>query len=443
MKRFDRKSALKLINKYADECNRINEEKKSLELEINDLKANINVNKEIIDKLLNPSLTIDSKSKIILECIEKEKNILIDRKKQLEIENKNLRKKITYYENIINGEIEINKDNIKDLKDKIFILENENKKKENLIFSLNQQLKNLRDKELMDKLSNNSENDDDDDDEDNEDDSDKRNDTIVMKENIPKEIYVIDPTESVNIMQEDLILYKKAYENALNKIKEFKTLINKYEVKISELNSQIYKYDNSISGQKVIHRNNFKNNYIPQNNHKKKSPKRDFEIDEILKITKIPEYEINFLIQNENNIIQKLLFEINITLKGYKLKIDKLTQDNSEMKETRIKITNENLILYKTILELKTKSNFNKYFTQRDRKINIGDSYLNTDVSYIGNVDDIKERKRSLDINNFGMRIKNTEENFNQSADDIRNFVNEDLSLKKNNLTEISSEDAI
>ena len=54
MKRFDRKSALKLINKYADECNRINEEKKSLEFEIKDLKANINVNKEIIDKLLNP-----------------------------------------------------------------------------------------------------------------------------------------------------------------------------------------------------------------------------------------------------------------------------------------------------------------------------------------------------------------------------------------------------
>jgi structural maintenance of chromosome 2 len=442
MKRFDRKSALKLINKYADECNRINEEKKSLELEINDLKANINVNKEIIDKLLNPSLTIDSKSKIILECIEKEKNILIDRKKQLEIENKNLRKKIAYYENIINGEIEINKDNIKDLKDKIFILENENKKKENIIISLNQQLKNLREKELMDKLSNNSGNDYDDDEE-NEDESEKRNDTIVMQEKIPKEIYVIDPTESVNIMQEDLILYKKAYDNALNKIKEFKTLINKYEIKISELNSHIYKYENSISGQNVIHRNSFKNNYIPINNQKKKSPKRDFEIDEILKITKIPEYEINFLIQNENNIIQKLLFEINITLKGYKLKIDKLTQDNSEMKETIIKITNENLILYKTILELKTKSNFNKYFTQRDRKINIGDSYLNTDVSYIGNVDDIKERKRSLDINNFGMRIKNTEENFNQSADDIRNFVNEDLSLKKNNLTEISSEDAI
>ena len=442
MKRFDRKSALKLINKYADECNRINEEKKSLEFEIKDLKANINVNKEIIDKLLNPSLTIDSKSKIILECIEKEKNIIIDRKNQLEIENKNLRKKIAYYENIINGEIEINKENIKDLKDKIFILENENKKKENIIISLNQQLKNLREKELMDKLSNNSGNDYDDDEE-NEDESEKRNDTIVMQEKIPKEIYVIDPTESVNIMQEDLILYKKAYENALNKIKEFKNLINKYEIKISDLNSQIYKYDNCISGQKVNHRNSFKNNYIPQNNHKKKSPKRDFEIDEIIKITKISENDINDLIQNENKIIQKLLFEINIALKDYKIKIDKLTQENTEMKEIIVKITNENLMLYKTILEAKSKSNFTKFFTHRDRKINIGDSYLNTDVSYIGNVDDIKERKRSLDINNFGMRIKNTEENFNQSADDIRNFVNEDLSLKKNNLTEISSEDAI
>ena len=442
MKRFDRKSALKLINKYADECNRINEEKKSLEFEIKDLKANINVNKEIIDKLLNPSLTIDSKSKIILECIEKEKNIIIDRKNQLEIENKNLRKKIAYYENIINGEIEINKENIKDLKDKIFILENENKKKENIIISLNQQLKNLREKELMDKLSNNSGNDYDDDEE-NEDESEKRNDTIVMQEKIPKEIYVIDPTESVNIMQEDLILYKKAYDNALNKIKEFKTLINKYEIKISELNSHIYKYENSISGQNVIHRNSFKNNYIPQNNHKKKSPKRDFEIDEIIKITKISEYDINYLIKSENKIIQKLLFEINIALKDYKLKLDKLTQDNSEMKETIIKITNENLILYKTILEVKTKSNFTKYFTHRDRKTNIGDSYLNTDVSYIGNVDEGKERRKSLDIDNYGMRIKNTEENFNQSADDIRNLVNEYEHLKKNNLTEVNSQDTI
>ena len=269
MKRFDRKSALKLINKYADECNRVNEEKKSLELEINDLKANISVNKEIIDKLLNPSISIDSKSKIIMDGIEKEKILLKDRKKQLDSENKNLRKKIKYYENIINGDIEIHREKIKDLKDKIFILENDNKKKDSIILSLNQQLKNLRDKDIMDKLSHNEGNDDDE--EENEEDSEKSEETVIIPDKIPKEIYVFDPTESLNIMQEDLILYKKAYENALSKIKEFRNLINKYEVKISDLNSQIYKIENSIPNQKVIHRNNnFRNNYIPQNNYNKK-----------------------------------------------------------------------------------------------------------------------------------------------------------------------------
>ena len=424
MKRFDRKSALKLINKYADECNRVNEEKKSLELEINDLKANISVNKEIIDKLLNPSISIDSKSKIMMDGIEKEKNLLRDRKKQLDSENKNLRKKI------------------KDLKDKIFILENDNKKKDSIILSLNQQLKNLRDKDLMDKLSNNEGNDDDE--EENEDDSDKSEETVIIPDKIPKEIYVFDPTESLNIMQEDLILYKKAYENALSKIKEFRNLINKYEVKISDLNSQIYKIENSIPNQKVIHRNNnFRNNYIPQNNYnKKKIENENLEINEILKFTKISEEEIQELIQNGNKIISNLLYELNTILKEYKIKLEKISQENLELKETLVKTTNENLILYKTILEEKTKSNIYKYFTHRDRKINIGDSYLNTDVSLMANVDDIKERKKSLELN-IGMRVRNTEENFNQSADDIRNLVSEYEGVKKNNFTEVNSEETI
>ncbi len=245
-------------------------------------------------------------------------------------------------------------------------------------------------------------------------------------------------------MQENLILYKKAYENALSKIKEFRNLINKYEVKISDLNSQIYKIENSIPNQKVIHRNNnFRNNYIPQNNYnKKKIENENFEINEILKFTKISEEEIQELIQNGNKIISNLLYELNTILKDYKIKLEKISQENLELKETLVKTTNENLILYKTILEEKTKSNIYKYFTHRDRKINIGDSYLNTDVSLMANVDDIKERKKSLELN-IGMRVRNTEENFNQSADDIRNLVNEDEGVKKNNFTEVNSEETI
>ena len=147
MKRYDRKVALKLINKYADECNRVGEEKKSLQLELNDLKANIIVNKEIIDKLFNNNLSIDEKSKELILSFKKEINILNNRINQLNKENSNLRLKVSSYEKIINSDIEDYRERTNDLNDKIFILENENQKKENIIISLNKQISKMREKE--------------------------------------------------------------------------------------------------------------------------------------------------------------------------------------------------------------------------------------------------------------------------------------------------------
>ncbi len=40
------------------------------------------------------------------------------------------------------------------------------------------------------------------------------------------------------------MLYKKAYENTLNKIKENTLIIDKYEVKIDELKSESYQNSN-------------------------------------------------------------------------------------------------------------------------------------------------------------------------------------------------------
>ena len=128
MKRYDRKVALKLINKYADECNRVEEEKKSLQLEVNDLRANIIVNKEIIDKLFNPNLSNDEKSKELILNSKKEINILNQRIEQLNKENSNLRIKVSSYEKIINSDIEEYRESTNDLNEKIFILENENQK---------------------------------------------------------------------------------------------------------------------------------------------------------------------------------------------------------------------------------------------------------------------------------------------------------------------------
>ena len=230
MKRYDRKVALKLINKYADECNRVEEEKKSLQLEVNDLRANIIVNKEIIDKLFNNNLSIDEKSKELILSFKKEINILNNRIKQINKENSNLRIKVASYEKIINSDIEEYRESTNDLNDKIFILENENQKKENIIISLNKQISKMKEKEVIE-----IENEEDFNGEENEEESENNN---YRNNLIPNEIYIIDPTASVNLIQDDLMLYKKAYENALNKIRENTLIIDKYEVKIDELKSE-------------------------------------------------------------------------------------------------------------------------------------------------------------------------------------------------------------
>ena len=230
MKRYDRKVALKLINKYADECNRVEEEKKSLQLEVNDLRANIIVNKEIIDKLFNSNLTQDEKTKELIISLKNEINILNNRITQLNKENSNLRTKVSTYEKIINSDIDDYRESTNELNDKIFILENENQKKENIITSLKKQITKMREKEIIE-----IENEEDYNNEENEEDSENNN---LRNNIIPNEIYIIDPSASVNLIQDDLMLYKKAYENALNKIRENTLIIDKYEVKIDELKSE-------------------------------------------------------------------------------------------------------------------------------------------------------------------------------------------------------------
>ena len=71
----------------------------------------------------------------------------------------------------------------------IFILENENQKKENIITSLKKQITKMREKEIIEI--------------ENEEDSENNN---IRNNIIPNEIYIIDPSASVNLIQDDLML---------------------------------------------------------------------------------------------------------------------------------------------------------------------------------------------------------------------------------------------
>ena len=71
----------------------------------------------------------------------------------------------------------------------LFILENENQKKENIITSLKKQITKMREKEIIEI--------------ENEEDSENNN---IRNNIIPNEIYIIDPSASVNLIQDDLML---------------------------------------------------------------------------------------------------------------------------------------------------------------------------------------------------------------------------------------------
>ena len=425
MKRNDRKVALKLINKYADECNRVGEEKKSLQLELNDLKANIIVNKEIIDKLFNNNLSIDEKSKELILSFKKEINILNNRINQLNKENSNLRLKVSSYEKIINSDIEDYRERTNDLNDKIFILENENQKKENIIISLNKQISKMREKEEIE-----IENEEDFNGEENEEESENNN----FKNNlIPNEIYIIDPTASVNLIQDDLMLYKKAYENALNKIRETTSMIDKYENKIDELKSELYKYQNINQINKSKNNNENDINFNLKNNNDNEQLAK-FNLTEIKSIPDIDVNELEFICQSNNGV--KILIILNKYIKQLNEKINKLKKELSEIKEKLIKENNENMVLYKSILEMKVKNAIYQSFSHRNNsKSNLSENYINTDISLIGNFDDSNNKKHKRKIN-FS---KINDDRLNQSADDImENFINNYFDEDNKNYTEVN-----
>ena len=417
MKRYDRKVALKLINKYADECNRVEEEKKSLQLEVNDLRANIIVNKEIIDKLFNSNLTQDEKTKELIISLKNEINILNNRITQLNKENSNLRTKVSTYEKIINSDIDDYRESTNELNDKIFILENENQKKENIITSLKKQITKMREKEIIE-----IENEEDYNNEENEEDSENNN---IRNNIIPNEIYIIDPSTSVNLIQDDLMLYKKAYENALNKIRETTLIIDKYEVKINTLKSELYKYQNSSVNE---NHENHKNIINFNSNLDDKISLSD--LSEIINIPNIDNNELENICQSKNGL--KFLVIINKYIVQLKEKINKLKKECLEMKEKLIKENNENMVLYKSIFEMKAKNAIYQSFSHRNLKPIFSENYLNTDISLIGNVDDTNHKK---------YRKKNyfkNQQKLNQSADDVRNLINNNYCEVKNNLTEVN-----
>ena len=118
----DKKTALKLINKYADSYNIIIQENKALKTEIKDLRTNIKINKEIIEGFFSQSKQKE-KNALFITKYKEEADKLYYQNEQLNKEIEALHNQINYKDQTFSELINREKEQNESLKTQIFILE--------------------------------------------------------------------------------------------------------------------------------------------------------------------------------------------------------------------------------------------------------------------------------------------------------------------------------
>ncbi len=91
----EKKTAIKLLNKYADSYNLLEEENKILRTEIIDLRTNLNINKEIIQGLFQINGTKERKE-FLLNKLKEENTSQGKQVEKIQIENEELRSKVIF-----------------------------------------------------------------------------------------------------------------------------------------------------------------------------------------------------------------------------------------------------------------------------------------------------------------------------------------------------------
>ena len=198
-----KKTALKLLNKYADSFNSIKEENKQLKIQIEDLNSNLKINKSIIEGFFSKLNSKEKESSIIAQ-IKKENLNLYQQNEKLRKQIDELNSKINInQQNYLESTIQIREEN-EHLKTKIFMMEQLLQKKENII---------NRNRTKLSLYKNG----------------------FVYNQ---KEVYVTNPSKIINEINNELLTYKEMYLKNNEIIKESRVVIDKYENQIIELQNE-------------------------------------------------------------------------------------------------------------------------------------------------------------------------------------------------------------
>ena len=198
-----KKTALKLINKYAESFNNIKEENRQLKIQIEDLNSNLKINKTIIEGFFTKLNSKERESSIITQIRQENLN-LYNQNEQLRKKIEELNSKININQhNYLESTTQIKEEN-EHLKTKIFMLEQVLQKKENII---------NRNKTKLSLYKNG----------------------FIYNQ---REIYVTNPSKIINEINNELLTYKDMYTKNNKLLQDSRLIIDRYENQIIELQNE-------------------------------------------------------------------------------------------------------------------------------------------------------------------------------------------------------------
>ena len=428
----EKKTALKLLNKYADSYNNIIQENIFLKSEIKDFRDNLKLNKEIIKGFFSNNKN-NNKIDNFINQYKQENDKLYEQNYNLSKKIENLISKFSLNEQLLNETINQLRNENDKIQAKIFFIEQKVKKKDNIIKNQNKKLDEL-----------------------------KYNFTLI-----DKEIFISEPSNAVLKLNDELLYYKDLYFNFSKLVKKCKGDIFKYKNKIQTLETENQNLRNqykthifSINKERdklifEIKKNKKdeiengllkKINYINKRNKTENNDEinyRKFENEEFLEICKnvgLTKKKFEKL-SKENQYSQltetiellfKLLVDRNIT-------INLLEKENDNLNKKNFKLNKENMDLFNENLDLKEQINKIKenFFNLNNKTTNVSsenslktncnnDKIKNTIINYEKFINEQQlEKQRISNYNN-----KKEIDSANDAEDELSH--NSIIDLKKN-----------
>ena len=137
-KKFDISTAKKLLSLYAEKVNYYMKENKILQMELNDTKTSLEINKEILYKQLNKGVK-EKEKKVLIKL--KEENDRLNKKNSELYKNKiELEKKLYSIQQQLDEALMKNQEFLDYQNTERFLMENKIKEKDNLIFQLKKEI---------------------------------------------------------------------------------------------------------------------------------------------------------------------------------------------------------------------------------------------------------------------------------------------------------------